>query len=177
MIVEKNQSFPVSLNDLPLASVVTPINEKTPLIDFTLLNTLINYKPINNEKDKQIRESHIDTMVKNHEGNTLKNNILNKLHKNIEDMINRKMKTSFEKIQSIYNDKLKVLRKELEYKNKIINKLLETIENISNKAVEPYPLRIPQLHLEDDTNKSERNRSKYQKSIIQVTIRKTLSKK
>ena len=150
MIVEKNQSFPVSLNDLPLASVVTPINEKTPLIDFTLLNTLINYKPINNEKDKQIRESHIDTMVKNHEGNTPKNNILNNLHKNVEGMINRKMKASLEKIQSIYNDKLKVLR------NKIINKLLETIENISNKAVQPYPLPIPQLHLEDDTNKSER---------------------
>ena len=99
-------------------------------------------------------------MVKNHEGNTPKNNILNNLHKNVEGMINRKMKASLEKIQSIYNDKLKVLRKQLEYKNKIINKLLETIENISNKAVQPYPLPIPQLHLEDDTNKSERKQVK-----------------
>ena len=50
-------------------------------------------------------------MVKNDKGNTLKNNILNNLHKDIEDMINRKMESSLEKIQSIHNDELKVLRK------------------------------------------------------------------
>ena len=75
-------------------------------------------------------------------------------------MINRKMETSLEKIQSIYNNELQVLRKEFKSKNKIINKLLEMIENISNKAVQPNPLPIPQLHLEDDTNESERKEIK-----------------
>ena len=64
MIDEKDQSFPVSATDFPPASIVTPINEKTPSIDFTLLSTPKNHKPINNEKDKEIRESHTDTMVK-----------------------------------------------------------------------------------------------------------------
>ena len=92
-------------------------------------------------------------------GNTLKDKILNNLHKDIEDMINRKMESSLEKIQSIYKDELQVLRKELETKNNIINKLLETIENIGNKAVQPNPLSIPKPHLEDNsnnTNESER---------------------
>ena len=87
-------------------------------------------------------------MVKNDDGNALKD-ILNNLHNDIEDIINRKMESSPEKIQSIYNDELQVLRKELESKNKIINKLLETIENISNKAVQPNPLPIPQFYLDD----------------------------
>ena len=53
LIDEKNQSFLVSPNDFPPASTITPINEKTTLIDFTLLNTNMpkNHKPINNEKD------------------------------------------------------------------------------------------------------------------------------
>ena len=121
-------------------------------------NTPKNHKPINNEKDKQIRESHIDTIIKNDKGNTLKDSILNNLHKDIEDIINRKMESSLEKIQSIYKDELQVLRKELESKNNIINKLLETIENIGNKVVQPNPLPIPKLHLDNsnDTNESER---------------------
>ena len=131
------------------------------MIDFTLLNTNTpkNRKPINNEKGKQIRESHIDTIIKNDKGNTLKDTIFNNLHNDIEDIINRKMESSLEKIQSIYKDELQVLRKELESKNNIINKLLETIENIGNKAVQPNPLPIPKRHLEDnsnDTNESER---------------------
>ena len=165
-IDEKDQGFPVSSNDFPLVSIVSPINEKTPSIDFTLLNTPKNHKPINNEKDKQIRESHIDTVVKNDEGNTLKDNILNNLHKDIADMINRKMESSLEKIESIYNDELQVLRKELESKNKIISKLLETIANINNKVVQPNPLPIPQLHLghdSNDTNESERKEIKVPK--------------
>ena len=120
-------------------------------------NTPKSHKPINNEKDKQIRESHIDTIIKNDKGNTLKASILNNLHKDIEDIINRKMESSLEKIQSIYKDELQVLRKELESKNNI-NKLLEAIENIGNKAVQPNPLPIPKRHLEDnsnDTNESE----------------------
>ena len=40
-------------------------------------------------------------MVKIDEGNTFKENILNNLHKDIEDLINRKMESSLEKIQSI----------------------------------------------------------------------------
>ena len=131
----KYQSFPISSNDYPSSSIVTSINEKTPSIDFTLLNTPKNHKPIYNEKYKQIRESHIDTMVKNDKGNTLKDNILNNLHKDIGDMINRKMESSLQQIQSVYNDELQALKKELEYKNNIINKILETIENIGNKAV------------------------------------------
>ena len=131
----KYQSFPISSNDYPSSSIVTSINEKTPSIDFTLLNTPKNHKPIYNEKYKQIRESHIDTMVKNDKGNTLKDNILNNLHKDIGDMINRKMESSLQQIQSVYNDELQALKKELEYKNNIINKILETIENIGNKSV------------------------------------------
>ena len=82
------------------------------------------------------------------------------------------MESSLEKIQSIYNDELQVLRKELESKNKVINKLQEKIENIIKKAVQT----IPQMTQMIRTNMRE-NRSKYQKSIIQVTIRKTLRMK
>ena len=82
------------------------------------------------------------------------------------------MESSLEKIQSIYNDELQVLRKELESKNKVINKLQEKIENISKKTVQT----IPQMTQMIRTNMRE-NRSKYQKSIIQVTIRKTLRMK
>ena len=126
---------------------MTPINEEIPSIDFTFMNTPKNHKPVNNEKGKQIREteSHTDKIVKN-DGSTLKDN-LNNLHKDIEDMINRKIESSLEKIQSIYDDELQVLRKELESKNKIINKFLETIENITSKAVQPNSLPIPQLQL------------------------------
>ena len=79
------------------------------MTDFTLLEKPKNNKPINNEKDKQIRESQIDTITKNDKGSTLKDNILNNLHKDIEDMMNRKMESSLEEIQSIYKDKLQVL--------------------------------------------------------------------
>ena len=50
-----------------------------------MLHTSKNHKPINNEKGKQIRETEscIDTMNKNDEGNTFKENILNSLHKDI----------------------------------------------------------------------------------------------
>ena len=53
----KDQSFPVSPNDFPAGSIVAPVHEKTPSIDFTLLatNTPKNHKRTNNEKDKQIR--------------------------------------------------------------------------------------------------------------------------
>ena len=61
-------------------------------------------------------------------------------------MINRKKKSSLEKIQSIYNDELQVSGKELESKNSIISKLLETMENIGSKAVQPNPLPIPKLY-------------------------------
>ena len=79
------------------------------MTDFTLLKKPKNNKPINNEKDKQIRESQIDTITKNDKGSTLKDNILNNLQKDIEDMMNRKMESSLEEIQSIYKDKLQVL--------------------------------------------------------------------
>ena len=79
------------------------------MTDFTLLKKPKNNKPINNEKDKQIRESQIDTLTKNDKGSILKDNILNNLHKDIEDMMNRKMESSLEEIQSIYKDKLQVL--------------------------------------------------------------------
>ena len=36
----------------PPASIVTPVNEKIPWIDFTLLNMPKNQKPINNGKGK-----------------------------------------------------------------------------------------------------------------------------
>ena len=125
-----------------------------------MLNTPKNHKLINNEKGKKIRETenHIDIMVKNDDSNTIEDNILNSLHKNIENKINWKIESSLEKIQLIYNDELQVLRKELESKNKIIKKLLEAIENISNKAAQSKPLPILQLHLEDasnDTNQYE----------------------
>ena len=56
----------------------------------------------NNEKDKQIRESHIDTIIKNDKANTRRNNILNNLYKDIEGMINRKTELSLDKFnQSI----------------------------------------------------------------------------
>ena len=79
------------------------------MTDFTLLKKPKNNKPINNEKDKQIREGQIDTITKNDKGSTLKDNILNNLHKDIEGMMNRKMESSLEEIQSIYEDKLQVL--------------------------------------------------------------------
>ena len=63
----KFSSYP---NDFPRAAIVTPTKEKTLSIDFTMLNTPKNRKPISNEKGQEIREteSRIDTMVKNVEG-------------------------------------------------------------------------------------------------------------
>ena len=86
-IDEKDQSFPVSPNDFLKGSIVTSINEKTPSIDFSLLNTNTpkHHKLINNEKAKQIRENHIDTIIKNDKANKLKDSILIKLHKDIQD--------------------------------------------------------------------------------------------
>ena len=74
LIDEKDKSFQVSTNDFPPTSTVTPINEKTPSIDLILLNTSTpkNHKPINNEKNKQIRESHRGTIIKNDIGNNLR---------------------------------------------------------------------------------------------------------
>ena len=63
-----------------------------------MLNTPKNYKPISYEKDKQIGECHIDAMIENDKGNNFRGNILNNLHKDIEDMINRKTESSLEKI-------------------------------------------------------------------------------
>ena len=104
-------------------------------------------------------------MVKKVEGSTCKDSIFNNLHKDTENMINRKMKSlqeksvsSLEKIQSIYNDELQILRKELESKNQIISKLLETIENNSNKAGQPNPQPIPHFHFEEYSN--DKNESK-----------------
>ena len=81
-------------------------------------------------------------MVKNDEVNRFKNKILNNLHKGIEDMINRKMVSSLEKIRPFYNDELQILRKEFESKDESIYKLLE---NISKKVRQSNPLPIPQL--------------------------------
>ena len=58
----------------------------------------------------------MDTIIKNDKGNILKDSILNNLHKDIEVIINRKMESSLEKIQSIYKDELQVLRKNLREK-------------------------------------------------------------
>ena len=53
-IDEKHQSLPVSPNDFQPASTVTPINETTSSIEFTLLNT----KTTNhNDKDKHIMKN------------------------------------------------------------------------------------------------------------------------
>ena len=46
----------------------------------------------------------------------------------LDTFINRKMESLLEKIQSIYDDEVQVLRKELESKDQIVKKLLETIE-------------------------------------------------
>ena len=65
------------------------------------------------------------------------------------------MELSLEKIQSMYNDELQVLRKKLESKDKTIRKLLETIKNISNNAVQPNPLPMPKIHPENDSNDTD----------------------
>ena len=58
LIDEKDQNFLVSPNDFPPASTITPINEKTPLIDFILLNTNTpkNHKPINDENTSTLKK-------------------------------------------------------------------------------------------------------------------------
>ena len=48
-IDEKDQSFPVSPNDFLKGSIVTSINEKTPSIDFSLLNTNTPKQPQTNQ--------------------------------------------------------------------------------------------------------------------------------
>ena len=58
LIDERYQSFLVSPNDFRPASTITPINKKTPSIDFILLNTNTpkNHKPINNEVTRNNRK-------------------------------------------------------------------------------------------------------------------------
>ena len=58
-------------------------------------------------------------------------------------MINRKLESSRQKVQSFYNDELQVLRKELESEKQIVNK--KTIENISSKPVQPTANRSTSL--------------------------------
>ena len=58
-------------------------------------------------------------------------------------MINRKLESSLQKVQSFYNDELQVLRKELESEKQIVNK--KTIENISSKPVQPTANRATSL--------------------------------
>ena len=72
------------------------------------------------------------------------------------------MESPLEKIQSSYNDELKVLTKKLLLKNNIVNKFLETIENIINKAVQPNPLSILKRHLDGDLH------DKREKIIVQI---------
>ena len=100
-------------------------------------------------------------MFKKVEDNTFRDNILNNLHNDIEDIINKKMEllqeksvSSLEKVQTIYYDELKTLRKELKYKTQIINKLTETIENIINKSVQPNPQVIPEFYFENESNET-----------------------
>ena len=101
------------------------------------------------KKTRQL-EKVIDIIIKNDKGNKFKDSTINNLHKYIEDIINKKIESSLEKIRAIYKDELQVLRKDLESKNNIINKLLETITNIGQKALQPNPLLISRLHLEDN---------------------------
>ena len=70
--------FSSNPNDFPRAAIVTPTKEKTPSIDFTMLNTPKSRKPISNEKGQEIREteSRIDTMVKNVEGSLQEKSVL-----------------------------------------------------------------------------------------------------
>ena len=108
-------------------------------------------------------------MFKKVEDNTFRDNVLNNLHKDIEDMINKKMESfsSFEKVQSIYTDELKTLRKKLKYKTQIINKLTETIENIINKSLQSNPHTIPQFYLEDESNETSESERRYQSTRSQ----------
>ena len=124
-------------------------------------------------------------MVKN--DTHLRITFLHNLHKDIEDMINRKMESPLEKIQSIYNDELQVLRKELESKNNINQKRQKIL------VTKQYNLTHcqSQNHLEDesnDTNESERkwiivpeinntsnNQKNSQKEMNNLNIEKTKS--
>ena len=123
-------------------------------------------------------------MVKN--DTHLRITFLHNLHK---DMTNRKMESPLEKIQSIYNDELQVLRKELESKNNINQKRQKIL------VTKQYNLTHcqSQNHLEDesnDTNESERkwiivpeinntsnNQKNSQKEMNNLNIEKTKSVK
>ena len=48
---------------------------------------------------KQIRENYIEIVIKNDKGSTLNDGILNNLHKDIKDIINKKWNHYFRKLQ------------------------------------------------------------------------------
>ena len=70
-----------------------------------------------------------------------KDDILRDLHKDLEEMINRKIKSvekiseaSIESFSLNYLEQINILKNELNSKNLIINKLLETVDKFTNQS-------------------------------------------
>ena len=86
-----------------------------------------------------------------------KDNILHDLCKDIEEMINRKIKSvektleaSIESYSLNYLEQINILKNELNSKNLIINKLLETVDKFTDQSsLNPEIQPIPQYNLEN----------------------------
>ena len=98
-INEKGRSFPVSSNDFPAASVVTSSTVSLGWKRPKIINQSTPKKASKLEKQKFVLTQCLKKMKVTHWRITFFNN----LHIDIADMINRKMESSLEKIQSIYN--------------------------------------------------------------------------
>ena len=56
---EVDRSFTVSVNDFSLTPILTPVIEKGPSTDFTMLNTSKRHKPIINKKASKLEKQKV----------------------------------------------------------------------------------------------------------------------
>ena len=56
---EVDRSFTFSLNNFSLTPILTPVIEKAPSTDFTMLNTSKRHKPISNKKASKLEKQKV----------------------------------------------------------------------------------------------------------------------
>ena len=129
-----NLPFDFTFDTPPSSFAKQPINDSITLPIASLnINT-----PQEGTLDNKINKNYInDTEDINYKH--FKDNVLQDIRKDVEDMINRKTKSvektseaSTESCSLNYLEQINILKSELNYKNLIINKLLETVDKFNN---------------------------------------------
>ena len=143
-VESRNLSLDFTFDTTPSSFAQQPINDSITLPIASLnINT-----PQDGTLDNIINKNHINDSEEINYKN-FKDNILRDISRDIEDMINRKIKSigktseaSIENFSLNYLEQINILKSELNSKNLIKNKLLETVAKFTNRS---------SLHLEIQT--------------------------